>query len=80
MFRITLLVTAIFAFTCSASAQQRREGGRISREQLAEKQAKYIAEELRLSTDETEKFIPTLNVREKSGLWVRAKPENRIGL
>lgn len=59
MFRIMLLVTAIFAFTCSVSAQQRRDGGRISREQLAEKQAKYIAEELRLSTDETEKFINT---------------------
>lgn len=59
MFRIMLLVTAIFAFTCSVSAQQRRDGGRISREQLAEKQAKYIAEELRLSTDETEKFITT---------------------
>lgn len=59
MFRIMLLVTAIFAFTCSVSAPQRRDGGRISREQLAEKQAKYIAEELRLSTDETEKFITT---------------------
>lgn len=59
MFRIMLLVTVIFAFTCSMSAQQRRDEGRISREQLAEKQAKYIAEELRLSTDETEKFINT---------------------
>ena len=44
LLRIMLLVTAVFAFTSSVSAQQRRGGERISREQLAEKQAKHIAE------------------------------------
>lgn len=57
LFRIMLLVIAVFTFTCSASAKQRRGVERISREQLARKQAKYIAEELALSSDVTEKFI-----------------------
>lgn len=59
LIRIMLLVTALFAFTCTASAQHRRGGERISREQLAEKQAKHIAAELDLSSDATEKFIAT---------------------
>ena len=59
LIKIMLLVTAMFAFTCTASAQHRRGGERISREQLAEKQAKHIAEELDLSSDVTEKFIAT---------------------
>lgn len=57
MFRIMLLVTAIFAFTCSVSAQQRRDGDVSLASNL--RKSKYIAEELRLSTDETEKFINT---------------------
>lgn len=59
LIRIMLLVTAIFAFTCTASAQHRRSGERISREQLAKKQAKHIAEELALTSEVSEKFIAT---------------------
>lgn len=59
LIRIMLLVTAVFAFTCTASAQNRRGGERISREQLAEKQAKHIAEELALNSEVSEKFIAT---------------------
>lgn len=57
--RIMLLVTAVFAFTCSATAQHRRSGERISREQLAEKQAKHIAEKLALPPHEADRFIST---------------------
>lgn len=59
LFRIMLLVTAIFALSCQASARERKDGERISREQLAEKQAKHIAEELALSSEVSEKFIAT---------------------
>lgn len=59
LIRIMLIVTAVFAYTCQASAQHRRGGERISREQLAEKQAHHIAEELALSSDVSEKFIGT---------------------
>lgn len=59
LIRIMLLVTAVLAFACTASAQHRRGNERISREQLAEKQAKYIAEELVLPSEVSEKFIAT---------------------
>lgn len=59
LLRIMLLMTAIVAFTCPASAQQRRSRDRVSREQLAEKQAKHIAEELDLSSEATDMFIST---------------------
>jgi len=76
LLRIMLLVTAVFAFTSSASAQQRRGGERFSREQLAEKQAKHIAEELALSSDVTEKFITTyLNCQRE--VWALGPRQSR---
>lgn len=59
LIRIMLLVTAVLAFAYTASAQHRRGNERISREQLAEKQAKYIAKELVLTSEVSENFIAT---------------------
>lgn len=73
-----LLVTAVFAFTCTASAQNRRGGERISREQLAEKQAKHIAEELALSSEVSEKFIATY-LKCQQEVWALGPRQGRQG-
>lgn len=59
LIRIMLPLMAIFALTCSVSAQPRKTGEKISREQLAEKQAKHISEKLCFSPEVSEKFIET---------------------
>lgn len=59
LIKIMLLVTALFAFTCSAQTQPRKGGERMSREQLAEKQAKHIADKFALSSDVADKFVTT---------------------
>ena len=52
LFRLMLLVTALLAFTPTADAQNDKGSQRrIRREQLAEKQAKHIAEKLSLSPE-----------------------------
>ncbi len=78
LIRIMLLVTAVFAFTCTASAQNRRGGERISREQLAEKQAKHIAEELALSSEVSEKFIATY-LKCQQEVWALGPRQGRQG-
>ena len=78
LIRIMLLVTAVFAFTCTASAQHRRGGERISREQLAEKQAKHIAEELALSSEVSEKFIATY-LKCQQEVWALGPRQGRPG-
>lgn len=78
LIRIMLLVTAVFAFTCTASAQNRRGGERISREQLAEKQAKHIAEELALSSEVSEKFIATY-LKCQQEVWALGPRQGREG-
>ncbi|MDD6890075.1 MAG: hypothetical protein PUD39_07440 [Bacteroidales bacterium] len=59
VFKIMLVVLALCAFTIPANAQQRKNGKRPSTEQLAEKQAKHIAQELCLDDETTAKFIAT---------------------
>lgn len=73
-----LLVVALFAFTCSASAQKRKGGERLSRQELAEKQAKHIAEELALSSDVAEKFIATYMEYQKE-VWTLSPRKGRQG-
>lgn len=61
--KILVLIVAMLTLSLSASAQrQNRRGGEqrsINREQLAEKQAQYIAQKLSLSTETAEKFVAT---------------------
>lgn len=57
--RIMLLVTVLFAFAGQVSAQRKKGSTRISREQLAERQAKYIAERLKFSSETSKKFTAT---------------------
>lgn len=73
-----LLLATVMAFGFAASAQaQRTEKQRISREQLAEKQAKYIAGQLALDEATSQKFTDTYR-RCQAELWERApKPERK---
>lgn len=57
--RLIMLVAAIFLFAGTATAAQRKRNGSAQREQLAEKQAKHIAEKLCFSPEVSEKFIAT---------------------
>lgn len=78
LIRIMLLMTAMFAFTCTASAQHRRGGERISREQLAEKQARHIAEKLALTSEASEKFIATY-LKCQQEVWALGPRQGRLG-
>ena len=66
--KIMLLIAALFAFGATASARQHKGGERISREQLAEKQARHIAEELAMSSETADKFISTY-VKCQNEVW-----------
>lgn len=59
LLRFILLLAAAFTFTNQLSAQPRKGAERISREQLAVKQARHISEQLCLSPEVSERFINT---------------------
>lgn len=71
-----LLVTALLAFTPTADAQNDKGSQRrIRREQLAEKQAKHIAEKLSLTPELSEKFVTTYMDCQKE-TWSTGRPDN----
>lgn len=63
-----LLAATMFAFAIPAGAQQRKTTERLSREQLAEKQAQLIAEKLAFNPETTKKFIDTYTRCQKE-IW-----------
>ena len=64
------VIALIMTMACAASfAQPNPAQKRISREQLAELQAKHIAHEMAFTDDVTEKFVKT---RRRYGRGVRA--------
>lgn len=76
LFRLLLLVTALLAFTPTADAQNDKGSQRrVRREQLAEKQAKHIAEKLSLSPELSEKFVTTYMACQKE-TWSTKRPDN----
>lgn len=76
LFRLLLLVTALLAFTPTADAQNDKGSQRrIRREQLAEKQAKHIAEKLSLTPELSEKFVTTYMACQKE-TWSTGRPDN----
>lgn len=68
-FRILLLAMAMTTF-CISTYAQKDNRQRMTREQLAETQAKYIVKEMAMD-DVTAKSLPQLfvNSRKKSGHW-----------
>lgn len=59
IFNVMMLVVAMTMITLNSFAQAPTHKQRISREQLAEKQAQYIAKDLSLDNETTTKFINT---------------------
>ncbi len=74
--KLLLLVLAVFLCAPNLSAGHRKKGERISREQLAEKQAKLIAEKLSLSKETSDKFIATFMQNQKE-VWALDTPKAR---
>ena len=57
LLKINLMAILVLAFCAIGTAQDRQQ--RMSREQLAEKQAKHIAHELAFDETTTQKFVET---------------------
>lgn len=82
IFKIAMLAFVVAATSMTASAQKNDKNRnsderRVSREQLAETQAKYIAGELALDQAKTSKFVTTFCNQQKE-IWAigpRPKPQ-----
>lgn len=59
IFNVMMLVIAMTMFTVNTFAQSPNNKQRLTREQLAEKQAQHIAKDLALDNETTTKFINT---------------------
>lgn len=68
IFNVMMLVVAMTMFAVNSFAQAPNKKQRLTREQLAEKQAKYIANELTLDDETTAKFINTYTQCQKE-IW-----------
>lgn len=68
IFNVMMLVIAMTMFTVNSFAQAPNNKQRLTREQLSEKQAKYIANDLALDDETTAKFINTYTQCQKE-IW-----------
>ena len=57
IFNVMMLVVALMLVSVNSFAQNANNKQRLNREQLSEKQAKYIANELMLDNETTAKFV-----------------------
>lgn len=80
--KILVLIVALLSVSLSASAQHRR-GNRqgdgneqLTREQLAERQANYIAQELALEPETSQRFVTTYMNCQKE-IWALGPRNNR---
>ena len=68
IFNVMMLVIAMTMFTVNSFAQEKKKKQRLTREQLSEKQAKYIANDLALDDETTARFINTYTQCQKE-IW-----------
>ena len=68
IFNVMMLVIAMTMFTVNSFAQAPNKKQRLTREQLSEKQAKYIASDLALDDETTARFINTYTQCQKE-IW-----------
>lgn len=68
IFNVMMLVVAMTMITVNSFAQAPNNKQRLTREQLSEKQAKYIANDLALDDETTAKFINTYTRCQKE-IW-----------
>ena len=78
IFNVMMLVIAMTMFTVNSFAQAPNNKQRLTREQLAEKQAKYIANNLALDDETTAKFINTYTQCQKE-IWALGPRSCRNG-
>ena len=76
IFNVMMLVIAMTMFTVSSFAQAPNKKQRLTREQLSEKQAKYIANDLALDDETTAKFINTYTQCQKE-IWALGQRPRR---
>lgn len=78
IFNVMMLVIAMTMFTVNSFAQAPNKKQRLTREQLSEKQAKYIANDLALDDETTAKFINTYTQCQKE-IWALGSRPRRNG-
>ncbi len=78
IFNVMMLVIAMTMFTVNSFAQAPNNKQRLTREQLSEKQAKYIANDLALDDETTAKFINTYTQCQKE-IWTLGPRPRRNG-
>ena len=78
IFNVMMLVIAMTMFTVNSFAQAPSKKQRLTREQLSEKQAKYIANDLALDDETTAKFINTYTQCQKE-IWALGPRPRRNG-
>lgn len=78
IFNVMMLVVAMTMFTVNSFAQAPNNKQRLTREQLSEKQAKYIANDLSLDDETTAKFINTYTQCQKE-IWALGPRPRRNG-
>ena len=76
MIKVFVLAAIMIAFSASTYAQ-RSERQRINREQLAEKQARFIAGELKLDPATSKRFVETYEQYQRDIWKLGPRPERR---
>lgn len=76
IFNVMMLVVTMTMFTVNSFAQAPNNKQRLTREQLSEKQAKYIANDLALDDETTAKFINTYTQCQKE-IWALVQRPRR---
>ena len=76
---ILMMVIAMMTVTTNVCAQAPNQKQRLSREQLAEKQAQYIAHDLGLDDKASSKFINTYTLCQKEIWALGSRPHHKKG-
>ncbi len=76
---ILMMVVAMMTVSTSVCAQAPNQKQRLSREQLAEKQAQYIAHDLGLDDKTSSKFIDTYTQFQKEVWGIRTSSSSQEG-
>ena len=76
---ILMMLVTMMSFTTGAFAQASNQKQRLSREQLAEKQAQYIAHDLGLDEKTSSKFIDTYTQYQKEIWALGPRPHHKKG-
>lgn len=76
---ILMMVVAMMTVSVSSYAQAHNQKQRLSREQLAEKQAQYIAHDLGLDDKTSSKFIDTYTQCQKEVWALGPRPRHKKG-